>query len=148
MGQSQDWKAAGFPVTSDNTIVRKSSFQGKLDSNMIVDAGIVDQARKDKSRVLIDARSHDRFMGQNEVIDKVAGHIPGAVNRPILDNLGADNKFKSSLKLREDFLSLIGERKIENVILYCGSGVTACYNHLAMEAAGLHGAKVYPRLVE
>jgi thiosulfate/3-mercaptopyruvate sulfurtransferase len=143
-GSISGWKAAGFPITSEKTNVKKSVFQGKLDPKWIVDAGVVDQARKDHSRVLIDARSHDRFMGQNEVIDKVAGHIPGAVNRPMLENLGPDNKFKSAELLRKDFQTLIGERKTENVILYCGSGVTACFNFLAMEAAGLHGAKVYP----
>ena len=143
-GSFSDWKNTGFPTTSELSLYPRGTFQGKLDPRWIVDASIVDLARKDNSHILIDARSHDRFMGQNEIIDPVAGHIPGAVNRPILDNLSTDKKFKTSLTLEEEFLALLTEHKPENAILYCGSGVTACYNHLAMEIAGLSGAKVYP----
>jgi thiosulfate/3-mercaptopyruvate sulfurtransferase len=143
-GSFSDWKTAGFPTTKEVKTYPYGSFQGKLDPHWIVDATAVNLARKDVFRILIDARSHDRFQGQNEVIDPVAGHIPGAVNRPNLDNLGVDKKLKSPQNLREDFQSLIADRKTENVILYCGSGITAAYNHLAMEIAGLHGAKIYP----
>jgi thiosulfate/3-mercaptopyruvate sulfurtransferase len=143
-GSFSEWKVAGFPTTNKKTIYPSGLFKGKLNPAWVVGAETVDQSRKDNSRILIDARSHDRFMGQNEVIDHVAGHIPGAVNRPILDNLGVDKKFKPPQKLQEEFRILIGNRPPENIIFYCGSGVTACYNHLALEIAGMHGAKIYP----
>jgi thiosulfate/3-mercaptopyruvate sulfurtransferase len=143
-GSFSDWKTAGLPVESSENNFPAGSFQGGLDQTMIVDAATVDQARRDSAHLLIDARSHDRFIGENETIDTVSGHIPGAVNRPLLDNLGADKKLKPAHILAADFKALIGNRKIDDAILYCGSGVTACYNLLAMEVAGLHGAKIYP----
>jgi thiosulfate/3-mercaptopyruvate sulfurtransferase len=143
-GSYSDWVKAGLPITADKSNYPRGTFQGILNHDWVVEAETVDEARSDKNKILIDARSHDRFLGQNEIIDPVAGHIPGAYNRPLLDNLNPDNKLKSPKKLRGDFLALIGKRRIEDVILYCGSGVTASFNHLAMETAGLHGAKIYP----
>ncbi|HEX7556347.1 MAG TPA: sulfurtransferase [Leptolinea sp.] len=143
-GSFSDWVAMGYPVASQKTHYSHGSFKGKLNPDWIVDAAAVNKARIDSDKILIDARSHDRFIGQNEVIDNVAGHIPGAVNRPVLDNLAANKKLKPAFELKADFLALIGDINPENVILYCGSGATACFNHLAMEIARLHGAKIYP----
>ena len=95
-------------------------------------------------RLVIDARAPDRFRGENETLDPVAGHIPGAVNRLFRDNLGADGRFKPAARLRSDFLALIGDRPTSLLIHQCGSGVTACHNLLAMEIAGLTGAALYP----
>jgi thiosulfate/3-mercaptopyruvate sulfurtransferase len=93
---------------------------------------------------LIDARSPDRFAGQNETLDPVAGHIPRALNRFFKLNLDERGCFKSATVLREEFGQLLGERASREVVHYCGSGVTACHNLLAMEHAGLTGSRLYP----
>ena len=93
---------------------------------------------------LLDARSPERFRGEKEPIDKVAGHIPGALNRYCVDNLGAGGTFKAADVLHKEFLELVGGIPMSNVVNYCGSGVSACHNLLAMEIAGLPGAKLYP----
>src|SRR5690606_15319969 len=84
-----------------------------------------------------------RFRGESEPIDPVAGHVPGAVNRPYTENLGADGRFRASDELRDGFQRLMGGRQAEQVAVMCGSGVTACHHLLAMAHAGLPGAKLY-----
>ncbi|MGH8029500.1 MAG: sulfurtransferase [Arenimonas sp.] len=91
---------------------------------------------------LLDARNRERFRGEVEPIDRVAGHVPGARNRPYGDNL-RDGRFLPAAELRGEFLELTGHRDPREVVLSCGSGVTACHNLLAMEAAGLPGARIY-----
>ena len=93
---------------------------------------------------LIDARSHERFIGAKEPIDPVAGHIPGALNRPTTENLQANGLFKAPEQLRAEFNTLLKDTNIESVVCYCGSGITACHNLFALELAGLSGAKLYP----
>ena len=93
---------------------------------------------------VIDARSADRFRGENETLDPVAGHIPGALNRFFKDNLDAVGSFKNPDTLRAEFNALLGERPPQTVVHQCGSGVTACHNLLAMEVAALHGSRLYP----
>jgi thiosulfate/3-mercaptopyruvate sulfurtransferase len=94
--------------------------------------------------LLVDARAPDRFRGENETLDPVGGHIPGAVNRFFQLNLGADGCFKSAALLRDEFGALLGAQAVNTVVHQCGSGVTACHNLLAMEHAGLHGTRLYP----
>jgi thiosulfate/3-mercaptopyruvate sulfurtransferase len=91
---------------------------------------------------LLDARAANRFAGRDEIIDPIAGHVPGALNRPFGDNL-IGGLFKSAAQLRSEFQSLIGQYAPEQVALMCGSGVTACHNALAMEIAGLPGARLF-----
>lgn len=93
-------------------------------------------------RTVIDARAADRFRGENETIDPVGGHIPGAKNRFFKDNLAADGRFKDAAQLREEFGALFDDPSA--AIMGCGSGVTACHNLLALEVAGLPGAALYP----
>jgi thiosulfate/3-mercaptopyruvate sulfurtransferase len=93
---------------------------------------------------LIDARAAERFRGDVEPLDPVAGHIPGALNRPFKDNLDADGRFLAPDALRAAFEPLLGGREASAVVHQCGSGVTACHNLLAMEAAGLAGSALYP----
>jgi thiosulfate/3-mercaptopyruvate sulfurtransferase len=92
----------------------------------------------------VDARAAARFRGEQEPIDPVAGRIPGAKNRNCADNLGADGTLKDKETLRREFSALLGDRKPSEVVHYCGSGVSACSNLLAMEVAGLSGARLYP----
>jgi thiosulfate/3-mercaptopyruvate sulfurtransferase len=94
------------------------------------------------SRIVVDARSPDRYRGENETLDPVGGHIPGAKNRFFKDNLQANGQFKSARQLESEWHSIIVTP--EKSIMQCGSGVTACHNLLALEVAGLSGAALYP----
>ena len=108
---------------------------------------LIDEAAaavRDEQRVLVDARAPERYEGRVEPIDRVPGHIPGAVNRFFKDNLTPDGTFKQPDTLREQFTQVLAGHEPTQAILYCGSGVTACHNLLAMEHAGLHGARLYP----
>lgn len=95
-----------------------------------------------RHRTVIDARSSDRFHGQNETLDPAAGHIPGSLNRFFKNNLDG-NQFKSAETLRKEYSELLGNARASDVIHSCGSGVTACVNLLAMEQAGLNGSLLY-----
>lgn len=97
-----------------------------------------------RSDVLLDARAPPRYRGDVEPLDRVAGHVPGALNRPFTDNLGSDGRFKSADQLRAEFVALTGAADPARVVHMCGSGVTACHNVLAMEVAGLTGSRLYP----
>jgi thiosulfate/3-mercaptopyruvate sulfurtransferase len=94
--------------------------------------------------MLLDARAGERFRGETEPIDAVAGHIPGAFQRFHKSNLDPGGGFKPRERLREEFEALLGGRPSADVIHSCGSGVTACHNLLAMEHAGLAGSALYP----
>jgi thiosulfate/3-mercaptopyruvate sulfurtransferase len=97
------------------------------------------------SMLVLDARSPERFRGENETLDPVGGHIPGAVNRFYFDNLDdAGCFFKPADELRAEFDAILGGREPSSVVQQCGSGVTACHNLLAMELAGLPGSRLYP----
>ncbi|MBX9797961.1 MAG: sulfurtransferase [Burkholderiaceae bacterium] len=91
---------------------------------------------------VVDARAADRFRGENETIDPVGGHIPGAKNRFFKENLQADGNFKSAEQLRQEFSAVVADPT--QAVMQCGSGVTACHNLLALEIAGLRGAALYP----
>lgn len=97
-----------------------------------------------QERRLVDARSPDRYRGENETIDPEGGHIPGALNRFFKDNVDPSGRFKPASQLREEFGALLSGTPPERVVHQCGSGVTACHNLLAMEIAGLEGGALYP----
>lgn len=97
---------------------------------------------QNQANTVLDARANDRFHGQNETLDPIGGHIPGAINRFFKDNLSA-SAFKSGEQLFKEFIGLLGTTKPSEVIHQCGSGVTACHNLLAMELAGLKGSRLY-----
>ncbi|MBS0570075.1 MAG: sulfurtransferase, partial [Proteobacteria bacterium] len=101
------------------------------------------EAMQDARTLLVDARAAPRFRGEVEPLDKAAGHVPGAVNRPFADNLDATGRFKPAARLREEFAALLGSHRPADTIHMCGSGVTACHNLLAMEHAGLAGSRLY-----
>lgn len=97
-----------------------------------------------KDRLILDARAPERYRGENETIDPVGGHIPGALNRFFQDNLGPDGRFLQPEDLRSAFKALLGNVDATQVVNQCGSGVSGCHNLLAMEVAGLKGAALYP----
>lgn len=141
-GGWQAWNAAGFPVTKETTTPAPARFTGSPDDSR-VDAKYVLDRLESKDMVLLDARANDRYHGQNETIDPVAGHIPGAINRFFKENLDAHGRFKAPDELRAAFSPLIGGLPADKVVHQCGSGITACHNLLAMEVAGIHGSKLY-----
>ncbi len=94
--------------------------------------------------LVVDARSTDRFCGENETMDPVGGHIPGARNRCFRENLDTSGRFRPAAELRREFLALFAGMPPERVVMQCGSGVSACHNLLALEIAGLYGARLYP----
>lgn len=104
---------------------------------------VVANLEKREFRIL-DGRDRERFTGERDTMDPVAGHIPGAQNRCFLDNLNADGTFKSAEQLKQEFSDLLGPVRPEDIVHSCGSGVTACNNLLAMEIAGLSGSRLYP----
>jgi thiosulfate/3-mercaptopyruvate sulfurtransferase len=93
---------------------------------------------------VVDARAGERFRGEKEPLDPVAGHIPGALNRPFTQNLDPQGRFASAQDLHAAFTALLGSLAPAEVVHQCGSGVTACHNLLAMELAGLPGSRLYP----
>jgi len=93
--------------------------------------------------MLIDVRTAERFRGDIEPLDRVAGHVPGAINHPLAMNLQADGRFRSANQLADEYHTLLGDRSPDEVVMMCGSGVTACHGLLAMEHAGLFGARLY-----
>ncbi len=93
---------------------------------------------------LLDARAADRFRGENETLDPIAGHIPGALNTPFQDNLAADGRFLDRASLRARFERLLGDRREGDVVCYCGSGISATHVVLAMMHAGLAEPPLYP----
>ena len=92
--------------------------------------------------LLIDARAAERFRGEVEPMDRVAGHVPGAINRPYAQNL-QDGRFKPAALLHQEFESILAGREPSDAVVMCGSGVTACHHLLAMAHAGLPGAKLF-----
>lgn len=108
-----------------------------------VDLNAVAKMLGDPTMALVDARAADRFRGENETIDPVGGHIPGALNRFFRDNLQADGRFKPAGQLLDEWRAVIGNHSPASLVHYCGSGVSACHNLLALEIAGLSGARLY-----
>ncbi|KWI91078.1 3-mercaptopyruvate sulfurtransferase [Burkholderia ubonensis] len=143
-GGLQAWQAAGQPLTAETQHPSRGDFRAQAPLESTVDAQAVLANLTSHARVVIDARAADRYRGENETIDPVGGHIPGARNRFFKDNLAADGRFKTGHELRETFSALLAGTEPNLAILQCGSGVTACHNALAMEIAGLHGASLYP----
>jgi thiosulfate/3-mercaptopyruvate sulfurtransferase len=141
-GGLQTWMAVGLRLEDETPATRAATYTLALQPNR-VDSQYVQQHLGSPEILLIDARSPDRFRGENEVLDPVGGHIPGAINRFFRDNLDARGCFKQASVLREEFATLLGARSPRQVVHQCGSGVTACMNVLAMEAAGLTGSRLY-----
>jgi thiosulfate/3-mercaptopyruvate sulfurtransferase len=141
-GGWQAWLAAGQAVTAEVPKPTPAKFSAKPGPDP-VDAKYVLDHLQSPDMVLIDARANDRYHGQNETIDPVGGHIPGARNRFFKDNLTAQGFFKSPEQLREEFRPFVGSGSPQTIVSQCGSGVTACHNLLAMDIAGLHGGRLY-----
>ncbi|SSW66750.1 sulfurtransferase [Achromobacter agilis] len=139
------WKAAGQALSTAPPAPRAPGGLTARDGRQrTLTYGELRDALAAGDRVVLDARAPDRYRGENETMDKVGGHIPGARNRFFRDNLDADGRFLPPEQLRQAFTAHLDGRAPAAVINQCGSGVTACHNLLAMEIAGLTGAALYP----
>ena len=138
------WTREGRPVLSGEETRQPTTFPVRPPVEPVLDAAGVSRLIGDASNLLIDARSPDRFAGQQETLDRAAGHIPGAVNHFFRRNAGEDGTMLLPEQLRATFNALLAGRAPEQAVMYCGSGVTACQNLLAMAHAGLHGTRLYP----
>ena len=137
------WAEDGGPVTSEVRQFPACEFEFKLQAGMAADISFVEDHLESQDIRLVDARAPVRFRGEQEPIDPVAGRIPGAINRFCAENITTDGPFKSAALLRREFGALLGDRAPEEIVHYCGSGVAACHNMLAMEIAGFPGSRVY-----
>jgi thiosulfate/3-mercaptopyruvate sulfurtransferase len=135
------WVKENRPTTAEIPHFPATSYSAHPRAAMAVDVGYIEShLGKD---LLLDARSAQRYRGEVEPIDPVAGHIPGALNRNNSDNLSAAGTFKQPDELKQEFAAVLGGRAPSEVVNYCGSGVAACHNALAMEVAGLTGSRLY-----
>lgn len=141
-GGYRAWCDDARPVTTELRQPIPCRFEASVQPVM-VDVAHVSSHLDDPSMLIVDARSPDRFRGENETLDPVGGHIPGAINRFFRDNLAPDGRFKPAGELRSAFLSVLAGREPGLAVHQCGSGVTACHNLLAMEHAGLPGSRLY-----
>lgn len=137
------WTNEGFPQRAGAEHWIPAAFQGASRPSSVVSADDVEQKLTDASRLLVDARTPERYRGIGETLDKVGGHIPGAANFFWQQNLRPDRTFKTPAELREGWHALLAGHDPSALVMYCGSGVSACANLLALEHAGLSGARLY-----
>jgi thiosulfate/3-mercaptopyruvate sulfurtransferase len=135
------WTQEGRPVTIDVPLFTPLNYPIKPRNQFAVDVASVEKNLQ--QLILVDARAPARWRGEQEPIDPVAGRIPGAKNRYNMDNLSPDGTFKDPKQLKHELAAVLGKRSPSDVVHYCGSGVAACHNLLAMEVAGLKGGKLY-----
>jgi len=141
-GGLQAWLLAGGALTDVAPTLSPREFV-PLGQDRLVDADFVLESIETPHMHLVDARAPDRFRGENETMDPVGGHIPGAVNRFFKDNLLPDGRFKPAAELRAEWLAILAGSPPDLVVHQCGSGVSACLNMVAMEIAGLPASRLY-----
>ena len=138
------WSAEERPTRSGEEHGALREFTGAPRVGWTMSAGEVAAASRKSDWRIVDARAPERYRGETEPIDRVAGHIPGAANHFFKRNLGERGTFRTPEEIRRGLSESLGDTPPERVICYCGSGVSACHNLLALEHAGLRGAKLYP----
>lgn len=138
------WVEAGGAVQVEERPAARRNFTPRPDHAAALTSRQVVEALRDTRRLLVDARAFERYAGKAEPLDPVAGHVPGARNYPYALNLDRDGRFLPPAELRRRWLEFLGGVPPAEVIAMCGSGVTACHNLLALEAADLGGAALYP----
>jgi thiosulfate/3-mercaptopyruvate sulfurtransferase len=138
------WYIEKYPVETGESTREPRKFTPIEHPQYIVDADFIEKVRLDPDYLLVDSRAAERYWGINETTDPVAGHIPGAVTAPYAGNLDDQGYFLKAELLKERFDNLLGGIPAENVVFYCGSGVTASHNIIAMIEAGYEMPKLYP----
>ena len=143
-GGLQAWQAAGGATESGAAqAVTACEFAVRPPLRTLVDTATVSARLGQANQTVVDARGAPRYRGEVEPLDPIAGHIPGALNRPFNENFGPDGRFKSANQLRAEWLAVLGSRAPESVVHQCGSGVSAVPNLIAMELAGLGATALY-----
>ncbi|HGM5579178.1 TPA: sulfurtransferase [Pseudomonas putida] len=142
-GGLKAWHAAHLPLSLDPPVQREGNFEGEADAKLLIDAEHLAKHLNSAALTLIDARALPRFRGEVEPIDPVAGHIPGAQCAAFTDNLGADGRFLPAEQLKLRFAEKLAGRSPEQLVAYCGSGVTACHNLFALTLAGYPLGRLY-----
>ena len=137
------WMSSGGKLTSKTTIFERSSFTPKIHDDLHVSLKEVEEAQYQMDKLILDARSKERYLGIKDPVDPVAGHIPGAISHPLGLNLDKNGHFKSVEELKHGFNKVIGDTKSFNIISMCGSGITACHNILALEICGFKDIPLY-----
>jgi thiosulfate/3-mercaptopyruvate sulfurtransferase len=143
-GGMKAWIAAGGALESGEPPGGAAQrLTPRIEEGAVLGTAELVEALKDRRRLLVDARAPERFAGSVEPLDPVAGHVPGAVNQPFAANLSPDGRFLPPAELKRRWLERLAGAAPGDVVAMCGSGVTACHNLLALELAGMHGAKLY-----
>ncbi len=143
-GGWQNWVALGLPTESGEARRSARRFTPRVQPHLVVDVQQVEEIRHAPDWLLVDARMPERYRGEVEPIDPIAGHIPGALNAPHPLNLTPKGKFRSKEALQRRYAKLLGKIPAERTVFYCGSGVTSIHNLLAMLHAGIGEGKLYP----
>jgi thiosulfate/3-mercaptopyruvate sulfurtransferase len=138
------WQREGRPLTAERPQPAPTAYDAAEPLEDSVDVDFMLRNLERQEALVVDARGAGRYAGVGETVDPVAGHIPGARNRPYTDNLDAEGRFKPAPLLREELQRLLGATPVRDVVAQCGSGVTACHHLLALRVAGLEGARLYP----
>lgn len=142
-GGLKAWTAAGHPISTEIPARQRTQFQARPDRELWLDADQVQARVQQADWRLLDARAPERFLGNVEPLDKVAGHVPGARNHPFSTNLTSEGRFGAPEELRRRYEQSQAGVRDDQTIVMCGSGVTACHLLLAMEVAGKPGARLY-----
>lgn len=143
-GGLTEWERLQLPVTKDITEPQVTTFTGKPDMSMIAEVSLIEQSLSSPNIALIDVRDPDRYQGLREPIDKIAGHVPGAINIPWKTNLDENGLYLEKARLLPHYSETIHETDSNALVFMCGSGVTACHSLVALEILGFRGAKLYP----
>ncbi len=138
------WQAKGYPISSGIETNSPAIFTGQPDYREVVSAADLIGMLHQADIRIVDARSKERFRGDDSPLDPINGHIPGSLNRDYHLNLDANGYFLPPAELHARFSELLGDVTPENTILYCGSGVTTCFQYLAMRISGFTGMRIYP----
>ena len=137
------WLKVGGKLVTKGTLFEKGAFIPEVNNSMQVFIDDIEDAQYKMNKLIIDARSKERYLGIKDPVDPIAGHIPGAISHPLGQNLTKEGVFKSPEELKHLYFKILSDIDGSNVISMCGSGVTACHNILAMEIAGIYGVKLY-----
>ena len=138
------WKQQGLPVTSEIPQIPETTFIGQPDMTMVADTQAVEQLLEQSDTNLIDVRDPKRFQGQTEPIDRIAGHIPGAINVPWKSNTDENGLYLAKAQLHDFYKTILHGIPPDKTVFMCGSGVTACHTLVALEYIGIKGARLYP----
>ena len=137
------WMSNGGKLSTKPTIFERHVFNPSIKNDMHVSIKDVEEAQYKMSKLILDARSKERYLGIKDEVDPIAGHIPGAISHPLGKNLDKNGHFRSPEELRLNFNKLIGDTASSDIISMCGSGITACHNILALEISGIKGVPLY-----